>query len=35
MDLPISLEIYQQLLRASGASGFEKETWEIGDAAIR
>jgi hypothetical protein len=35
MELPISLEIYHQLLGASAASGFEKESWEIGAAAIR
>jgi hypothetical protein len=35
MDLPISFEIYQQLLRASAGTGFEKEIWEIGAAAIR
>jgi hypothetical protein len=35
MNLPISIEIYQQLLRASAGSGFEKEAWEIGAVAIR
>jgi hypothetical protein len=35
MALPISLELYQQLVSASVKSGFEKETWEIGAAAIR
>jgi hypothetical protein len=35
MALPISLEIYEQLATASIRSGFEKETWEIGAAAIR
>jgi hypothetical protein len=35
MGLPISMEIYQQLVTASVSSGFEKETWEIGAAAIR
>lgn len=34
MDIPISLEIYQQLLSASCASGFEKAYWEIGATAI-
>lgn len=35
MSLPISLEIYQQLLCASASSGFKQEAWEIGAAAIR
>lgn len=35
MSLPISIELYQQLVSASVKSGFEKETWEIGAAAIR
>jgi hypothetical protein len=35
MSLPISLELHQQLLHASIRSGFEKEAWEIGAAAIR
>jgi hypothetical protein len=35
MSLPISLEIYQQLVSAAAASGFEQETWEIGAVAIR
>jgi hypothetical protein len=35
MALPISLELYQQLVTASLKSGFEKEAWEIGAAAIR
>lgn len=34
MTLPISLEAYQQLLGASGRTGFSKEIWEIGAAAI-
>jgi hypothetical protein len=35
MTLPISLEIYQQLVSASVKSGFSQEIWEIGAAAIR
>jgi hypothetical protein len=35
MTLPISLEHYQQLVSASVKTGFEKEIWEIGAAAIR
>lgn len=35
MTLPISLEIYQQLLSASVQTGFRQEIWEIGAAAIR
>lgn len=35
MTLPISLELYQQLLGASTMAGFEKEYWEIGAMAIR
>lgn len=35
MALPISLEIYQQLVSASVKSGFDQEIWEIGAAAIR
>jgi hypothetical protein len=35
MELPISLEIYHQLLGASFNTGLEKEAWEIGAAAIR
>jgi hypothetical protein len=35
MALPISLEIYQQLVSASVKSGFSQEIWEIGAAAIR
>jgi ribonuclease I len=35
MALPISQELYQQLVSASVKSGFEKEAWEIGTAAIR
>jgi hypothetical protein len=35
INLPISLELYQQLISASALSGFTKETWEIGAAAIR
>ena len=34
-DLPISLEIYHQLLSAASETGFEKEFWEIGESAIR
>jgi hypothetical protein len=35
MSLPISLEIYQQLLCASVNSAFKQEAWEIGAVAIR
>jgi hypothetical protein len=35
MSLPISLEIYQQLVSASVKTGFSQEIWEIGAAAIR
>jgi hypothetical protein len=35
MSLPISLEIYQQLVSASIKGGFKQEAWEIGAAAIR
>ncbi|MGZ5165517.1 MAG: hypothetical protein ACXWCQ_33900 [Burkholderiales bacterium] len=35
MSLPISLETYHQLLGASAKTGFDKEFWEIGTAAIR
>jgi hypothetical protein len=35
MTLPISFEIYQQLVSASVKSGFSQEIWEIGAAAIR
>lgn len=35
MVLPISLDLYQQLMSASISSGFQKATWEIGAAAIR
>lgn len=35
VSLPISLELHQQLMHASVQCGFEKETWEIGAAAIR
>lgn len=35
MALPMSLELYQQLVSASVRSGFKKEAWEIGAAAIR
>jgi hypothetical protein len=35
MTLPLSLELYQHLIAASVRSGFKKETWEIGAAAIR
>lgn len=35
MTMPISLEIYQQLLSASVKTGFNQEIWEIGAAAIR
>lgn len=34
LTLPISLETYHQLLGASGKTGFTKEPWEIGAAAI-
>lgn len=33
--MPIPLELHQQLLVASLQSGFQKEAWEIGAAAIR
>jgi hypothetical protein len=33
-SLPVSQEIYHQLLSAHSASGFEKEMWEIGEIAI-
>ena len=33
--MPIPMELHQQLLLASLQSGFEKEVWEIGAAAIR
>lgn len=35
MDLPISNDVYQQLLLAAGATGYQKEFWEIGESAIR
>src|SRR4051812_48331046 len=35
MTLPISHEIYQQLVTASCEGGFEKEDWEIAAIAIR
>jgi hypothetical protein len=35
MALPISLEIYQQLVSAVCQIGFEKEDWEIAAIAIR
>jgi len=35
MPLPIPLELHQQLQLASIQSGFTKEAWEIGAAAIR
>lgn len=35
MSVPVSLEIYQQLLSASVRSGFKQEAWEIASAAIR
>jgi hypothetical protein len=35
MELPISMETYQQLVSASVDCGFEKEMWEIGAEAIR
>jgi hypothetical protein len=35
MTLPISTEMYQQLLVAACRTGFEKEDWEIGAIAIR
>ncbi|GAB3454311.1 hypothetical protein GCM10027321_05460 [Massilia terrae] len=34
LTLPISLETYQQLLVASAKTGYRKEIWEIGAAAI-
>lgn len=34
LTLPISLETYQQLLGASARTGYSKEIWEIGAAAI-
>lgn len=34
LTLPISLENYQQLLGASARTGYKKEIWEIGAAAI-
>lgn len=34
MALPISLEVYQQLVSASVKTGFSQEIWEIGEAAI-
>lgn len=35
MALPISVEIYQQLVSASLKTGFSQEIWEIGAVAIR
>jgi hypothetical protein len=35
MTLPISFEIYQQLVSASVKSGFSQDIWESGAAAIR
>lgn len=35
MELPISIEVYQQLLSAAGETGYQKEFWEIGESAIR
>jgi hypothetical protein len=35
MSLPVTLEIYQQLLGASVNSAFKHEAWEIGAIAIR
>jgi len=35
MPIPIPLELHQQLMLASVQSGFTKEVWEIGAAAIR
>jgi hypothetical protein len=35
MTLPISHEIYQQLISAAGQSGFVHEDWQIGAMAIR
>ena len=34
MDIPISLEVYHQLLGASTSTGFAKEDWEIAAEAI-
>ncbi|MES2297443.1 MAG: hypothetical protein V4582_10390 [Pseudomonadota bacterium] len=34
MDIPISLEVYHQLLVASGNTGYEMEDWEIAAQAI-
>ncbi len=34
MDLPITLEIYHQLLAASASTGYQKEDWEIGAEAV-
>jgi hypothetical protein len=35
MDLPISMNVYHQLLSAARDTGYQKEFWEIGEAAIR
>lgn len=35
MDVPISLEVYHQLLSASSDTSYEKEFWEIAESAIR
>lgn len=35
MAMPIPIELHQQLLLAAIQSGFKKEAWEIGAAAIR
>jgi hypothetical protein len=34
MDLPISMEIYHQLITASADTGYQKEDWEIAAEAI-
>lgn len=34
MDIPVSLEVYHQLLRASAGTGYAKEDWEIAAEAI-
>jgi hypothetical protein len=35
MTLPVSMEMYQQLMSAAIQSGFKQEIWEIGATAIR
>ena len=34
MDIPISMEVWQQLLKASAGTGYQKEDWEIAAEAI-